>query len=104
MINKIVPVLTAWKFQKEKIDFLIAVGEKLCNLDANEDTRRLEQPRSCSINEPSSNWDEFSEEYAAIASQIVSKSFVCYLLIHTNAFSFSRLLIKSLRNLMVNKH
>ena len=80
VINKIVPVLTAWKFQKEKIDFLIAVGEKLCNLDANEDTRRLEQPRSCSIIEPSSNWDEFSEEYAAVASQIVSQSFVCYLL------------------------
>ena len=79
MINKIVPVLTAWKFQKEKIDFLIAVGEKLCNLDANEDTRRLEQPRSCSIIEPSSNWDEFSEEYAAVASQIVSSSFICYL-------------------------
>ena len=79
MINKIVPVLTAWKFQKEKIDFLIAVGEKLCNLDANEDTRRLEQPRSCSIIEPSSNWDEFSEEYAAVASQIVSCSFACYL-------------------------
>ena len=72
MINKIIPVFRAWKFQREKIDFLVAVGEKLCNLDANEDSRKLENNKTCAIIEPNKNWDEMPEEYATMASEIVS--------------------------------
>ena len=72
VVNKIVPVFRAWNFQREKVDFLVAVGEKLCNLDANEDTRKLENTKNCSLLEPTKNWDEMPEEYATMASEMVS--------------------------------
>ena len=74
MVNKIVPVFRAWNFQREKVDFLVAVGEKLCNLEANEDTRKLENIKNCSLLEPAKNWDEMPEEYATMASEMVSNS------------------------------
>ena len=75
MVNKIVPVFRAWNFQREKVDFLVAVGEKLCNLEANEDTRKLENIKNCSLLEPTKNWDEMPEEYATMASEMVSFKF-----------------------------
>ena len=72
VVNKIVPVFRAWNFQREKVDFLVAVGEKLCNLEANEDTRKLENIKNCSLLEPTKNWDEMPEEYATMASEMVS--------------------------------
>ena len=83
MINKIIPVFRAWKFQREKIDFLVAVGEKLCNLEANEDSRRLENNKTCAIIEPNKNWDEMPEEYATMASEIVS---IRVIIEHTEVF------------------
>ena len=74
VVNKIVPVFRAWNFQREKVDFLVAVGEKLCNLEANEDTRKLENIKNCSLLEPTKNWDEMPEEYATMASEMVSNS------------------------------
>ena len=75
VVNKIVPVFRAWNFQREKVDFLVAVGEKLCNLEANEDTRKLENIKNCSLLEPTKNWDEMPEEYATMASEMVSFKF-----------------------------
>lgn len=43
LIDKIIPVLRSWKMQKEKLDFLIAVNEKLCNLEASDESRRLDR-------------------------------------------------------------
>ena len=60
-----------WKLSKEKVDFMIAVGEKLCNLDANEESRRLDSNNTCVFIEPPIHWDEMPEEYASTASQIV---------------------------------
>ena len=59
--------------QKEKLDFLIAVGEKLCNLEPNEDSRRLSENNTCVFVEPTTHWDEMPEEFATTASQIVIK-------------------------------
>ena len=50
---------------------MIAVGEKLCNLDANEESRRLDSNNTCVFIEPPIHWDEMPEEYASTASQIV---------------------------------
>lgn len=73
LIDKIIPVMRSWKIlNKEKMDFLIAVNEKLCNLEATEDSRRLEANNSCVFLEPSMNWDEMPEEYANTASQIIA--------------------------------
>ena len=74
VLNKIVPVFSSWNVAKEKVDFLIAVGEKLCNMEANEDTRRLEATTNCVFIEHNSNWDEMPEEYATMASQMVSSN------------------------------
>ena len=57
--------------QKEKLDFLIAIGEKLCNLEENEDSRRLDQNNTCVFIEPPTHWDEIPEDFATTASQIV---------------------------------
>ena len=56
------------------MDFLIAVNEKLANLEAGDDSRRLESNNSCAFIEPTTNWDEMPEEYATTAAQIVRKS------------------------------
>lgn len=31
-----------WKMQREKVDFLVAVGEKLCNMDSSTEMQKLE--------------------------------------------------------------
>ena len=59
---------------------MIAVGEKLCNLDANEESRRLDSNNTCVFIEPPIHWDEMPEEYASTASQIVIILFLRILL------------------------
>ncbi len=57
--------------QIEKVDFLVALGEKLCNLDPNEDTTKLGEISECVFKEPTVAWDEIPEEYATLASEVV---------------------------------
>ena len=71
IINKIIPVMRAWKMQREKIDFLVAVGEKLCNMEPSEDSRKLESNSSCVYVETTTNWDEMPEDFVATASELV---------------------------------
>ena len=62
----------SWKLAREKLDFLVAVGEKLCNLETSEDSRRLDGNNACDLIENSTNWDEMPEDFATIASEIAA--------------------------------
>ena len=73
VISKVTEVFRSWKLQREKIDFLVAVGEKLCNLEATEDSRMLEGVNACVFTEQPKNWDEMPEEFATTMSQVVSE-------------------------------
>ena len=62
--------------QREKLDFLTAVGEKLCNLDAKTpEMQRLEGLTDASANmktEKNHKWDDSPEEFVDIVSEAVS--------------------------------
>ena len=63
-----------WKMQREKVDFLLAVGEKLCRITGAESTENLARATSGDNREPSTNdrrWDDAPEEYLAIIADMV---------------------------------
>ena len=63
-----------WKMQREKVDFLMAVGEKLCRLSGTESTEHLARVRSGDSQEPAASerrWDDAPEEYIAILADMV---------------------------------
>ena len=62
--------------QREKLDFLTAVGEKLCNLDAKTtEMQKLEGMTDASANaktEKNHKWDDTPEEFVDIVAESVS--------------------------------
>lgn len=68
--------------QREKIDFLVAVGEKLCNLDSSTEMQKLEGLTDASSNaktESNHAWDaeDSPEEFLQMISQLVSDQDGC---------------------------
>ena len=61
--------------QIEKVDFLVALGEKLCNLDPTEDTKAIQDKATSVFKENGTAWDEIPEDYATVASEVVSSKF-----------------------------
>ena len=60
--------------QREKVDFLVAVGEKLCHLDTSTEMQRLEGLTDASANArdcPNHRWDDAPEEYVEDIAQMV---------------------------------
>ena len=72
VIAKVTEVFRSWKLQREKVDFLVAVGEKLCNLEATEESRALESQNACVFAEAPKKWDEMPEDMATTMSQLVA--------------------------------
>ena len=61
--------------QREKIDFLVAMGEKLCNLDTSNEMQKLEGLTDASKKtktEKEHQWDDAPEEYLDTISEMVS--------------------------------
>lgn len=62
--------------QKEKLDFLVAVGEKLCHMESSPEMQRLEgltDASSGSKTEKNHKWDSGSnEEFADIVSEMIA--------------------------------
>ena len=65
-----------WKMQREKIDFLLALGEKLCRLSGTESTEHLARVTSGDSRESPTvdrRWDEAPEEYLSIIANMVNE-------------------------------
>ena len=63
--------------QREKVDFLLAVGEKLCRLSGTESTEHLARVRSGDVHESPTvdrRWDDAPEEFIGILADMVSQS------------------------------
>jgi hypothetical protein len=70
--------------QREKVDFLLAVGEKLCRLSGTESTEHLARVRSGDDHEAPTvdrRWDDAPEEFSAILADMVSQEDFLILLI-----------------------
>ena len=62
--------------QREKIDFLLALGEKLCRLSGTESTEHLARVTSGDSRESPTvdrRWDEAPEEYLSIIANMVNE-------------------------------
>ena len=63
--------------QREKVDFLVAVGEKLCNMESGStEMQKLEGLTDASNNvktERNHRWDDADEDFVQTISQMVSK-------------------------------
>ncbi len=60
--------------QREKVDFLVAVGEKLCNLETSNEMQKLEGLTDASNSaktEKNHKWDEANEEFAQLLADMV---------------------------------
>ena len=63
--------------QREKLDFLVAVGEKLCNLDSTTEMQKLEgltDASSSAKTEKNHEWDandDGSEEFVQMIAEMV---------------------------------
>ena len=67
--------------QREKVDFLLAIGEKLCRFTGAESTENLSRVTSGDVREASTHdrrWDDAPEEYLAIIADMVC----CHLRFH----------------------
>ena len=66
-----------WKMQREKVDFLVAVGEKLCNMESGStEMQKLEGLTDASNNvksERNHRWDDVDEDFAETISEMVSE-------------------------------
>ena len=51
---------------------MVAVGEKLCNLEQSEDSNRLDANNTCVFVEQNTNWDEMPEDFATTAADIAA--------------------------------
>ncbi len=63
--------------QREKLDFLVAVGEKLCNLDTSTEMQKLEGLTDASGNaktEQNHSWDDNAEEFVHSVAEMVRVS------------------------------
>ena len=63
--------------QREKIDFLLALGEKLCRLSGNESTEHLARVTSGDSRESPTvdrRWDDAPEEYLSVIANMVWKN------------------------------
>ena len=62
--------------QREKVDFLLAIGEKLCRITGTESTEQLARVRSGDKHDSVSvdrRWDDAPEEYIAVLADMVRK-------------------------------
>lgn len=60
--------------QQEKVDFLVAVGEKLCNLDSTPEMQKLEGLTDASVSaktEPNHAWDDGDQNFVDIVATMV---------------------------------
>ena len=63
--------------QREKVDFLVAVGEKLCNLEGSTEMQKLEELTDASNNvksERNHRWDDSPEDFVDAVAEMVSES------------------------------
>ncbi|TRY78188.1 hypothetical protein TCAL_04263 [Tigriopus californicus] len=78
IITKLIPIFREWRMQREKLDFLTAVGEKLCNLNAStKEMQKLEgltDSSSTAKTEKNHRWDDSPEEFVEIISRMVADS------------------------------
>lgn len=70
-----------WRMQREKVDFLVAVGEKLCHLDTSTEMQKLEgltDKSNTAKDEKNHDWDNAPDDHVNIVSEMVSlKYFLC---------------------------
>jgi len=73
-IGKLASVFREWKMQREKLDFLVAVGEKLCNMESTPEMQKLEgltDASSGAKTEKNHQWEDSPEEFVEAIAQMV---------------------------------
>ncbi|CAB4069978.1 unnamed protein product [Lepeophtheirus salmonis] len=77
IITKLIPIFRKWKMQREKLNFLIALGEKLCRMESSPELQKIEGLTDASSKmktEKNIEWDDGNEDFINVISEMVANS------------------------------